>query len=156
LANGAKSEESAQRASPSDERAKQAREFVQALLTRYAAYHQHEEAAYAGLTLFGGIAGAAAISSAWTPKWGEHSTVLAIAASVGLWWVVLAFLRFRLSRRRWAALRVAGCERLLASWLQAPPLVKELALADTRERPRIPGRELALGKQGRCTSSRYQ
>jgi len=39
-----------------------------------------------------------------------------------LWLGILAYLRFQLQRRRWAALRVAGCERVLAKWIVAVPV----------------------------------
>ncbi len=68
------------------ERAERTREFVQALLDRYASYHQHKEgAAYAGLTLFGGVAGAAALSDKWPPDWGRHTTMIAVIAVTLLW-----------------------------------------------------------------------
>ena len=119
------------------ERVERTREFVHALLDRYASYHEHKEAmAYAGITLFGGIAGVAAVSDVWPPHWGRYSVVLAIVVSTLLWIAILTFLRFQLTRRRWAALRVAGCDRLLAAWLQKRPSEEELALAPPTWRPR--------------------
>jgi hypothetical protein len=47
-----------------------------------------------------------------------------------LWVGVLAYLRFQLHRRRWAALRVAGCERLLAEWIVSSPSEADLAPKD--------------------------
>jgi hypothetical protein len=118
------------------ERVERTREFVQALLDRYASYHDLKETmAYAGITLFGGIVGTATVSDAWPPNWGQHSACLAIVASTLLWTTILTFLRFQLTRRRWAALRVAGCERLLAAWLQEGPSEEELALAPVTSRP---------------------
>lgn len=120
------------------ERFEQARAFVESLMNRYASYHQSKESmAYAGVTLFGGLAGTASLSSNWPPDWGKHSLFLAVAASILLWAIFLAFIRFQLTRRRWASLRVAGCERLLADWLQNAPTDKDLALAPSSpgERP---------------------
>lgn len=45
----------------------------------------------------------------------------------GLWLGVLTYLNFQLRRRRWAALRVAGCERVLAEWIVSPPSDAKLA-----------------------------
>lgn len=103
------------------------------MLSREAAYHQHKEgAAYAGITLFAGIAGAAAVSDGWPPEWGAYSTALAVLASTLVWAAVLTFLRFQLTRRRWAAMRVAACERLLAAWLQQAPSDDALALREPK------------------------
>lgn len=118
------------------ERKENNRDFVQAMLVRYASYHQNKESmAYAGITLFGGITGASTLSTAWPPKWGSHTTVLAIVACTFLWFVILTFLRFQLTRRRWAALRVAGCDRLLSAWLQDPPSDDDLGLMPPMPRP---------------------
>ena len=113
-----------------------AREFVQAMLNRYASYHQSKESmAYAGITLFGGIAGASALSDKWPPDWGIHSSMIAIFACTFLWAIILTFIRFQLTRRRWAALRLAGCDRLLSAWLQKPPAEEDLALLPVSPRP---------------------
>ena len=128
------------RSTTQSERAKAAREFVQKLLDRYASYHQHKEgAAYAGVTLFAGAAGAAVVGNAWPPDWGRYTTPFAVIASTLLWAAVLTFLRFQLTRRRWAALRVAGCDRLLAAWLQRVPSDHELAPAPAEPRQPICG-----------------
>lgn len=120
------------------ERVERVQAWVQALLDRYAAYHQHKEgAAYAAITLFAGIAGAAAVSSAWPSDWGRYTTVLAILVATLLWTAVLTFLRFQLTRRRWAALRVAGCDRLLAAWLQKGPSDVGLAPGAPISRPPV-------------------
>ncbi len=121
------------------ERVERVRAWIQALLDRYAAYHQHKEGtAYAAITLFAGIAGTAAVGNAWPPAWGRYTTVLAISAATLLWGAVLTFLRFQLTRRRWAALRVAGCDRLLAVWLQKAPSDVGLAPATPTSRPPVP------------------
>lgn len=113
-----------------------ARAFVFDMLGREAAYQQHKEsAAYAGITLFAGIAGAGAVSGAWPPDWGRYTAPLAFGAATLLWAVVLTFLRFQLTRRRWAALRVAACERLLAAWIQEQPSDEALAVAPSALRP---------------------
>ena len=101
--------------------------FVAGQLDRYGSYHRHKESmAFTGLTLFAGTAGASLVSSAWPPWWGEHTRLLAIAAFTALWIGVLAYLRFQLRHRRWAALRVAGCERVLTQWIQSPPTHMDL------------------------------
>src|SRR5437870_118734 len=90
--------------------------FVRDLHDRYATYHGHKESmAFTGLTLFTGAAGAALMAEEWPPAaWGNHGWAWAFLAATALWLSVLAYLRFQLRRRRWAALRVAGCERVLA------------------------------------------
>jgi len=118
------------------EKTEKAWEFIQAMLTRYASYHQNKESmAYAGITLFGGITGASTLSASWPPKWGNHTILLAILACTFLWIIILTFLRFQLTRRRWAALRVAGCDRLLSAWLQSPPSDDDLGLMPPAPRP---------------------
>jgi hypothetical protein len=102
--------------------------FVRGLTSRYESYHDHKESmAFTGLTLFTGSAGAALVSEAWPPSWGSHSTLLAVAAVTALWLGILVYLRFQLRRRRWAALRIAGCERVLARWILSPPSDAELS-----------------------------
>jgi hypothetical protein len=113
---------------PTSEQVNSVTKFIEGMLSREAAYHQHKEgAAYAGITLFAGVAGTAAVSRAWPPEWGPYANVLAILAATLLWAAVLVFLRFQLTRRRWAAMRVAACERVLAAWLQQPPSDSALA-----------------------------
>ena len=120
------------------QRFERARAFIFDMLGREAAYHQHKEgAAYAGITLFAGVAGAAAVSSAWPPQWGKYTTFLAVIAASLLWFTVLRFLRFQLTRRRWAALRVAACERLLAAWVQTEPSAEALTTSPSTTRPPI-------------------
>jgi len=124
--------------STNTERVERASGFVEAMLGREAAYHQHKEAAaYAGITLFAGIAGTAVVSKAWPPEWGTYTTTLAIGAATFLWVVILIFLRFQLTRRRWAALRVAACDRLLAAWLQVQPSDEALVLLPSAPRPPV-------------------
>jgi len=116
------------------------KEFVELQMDRYAAYHQSKEAmSYAGITLFGGISGTAIFSSNWPPYWGKYSLLLAILAVSLLWGIFLSFIRFQLTRRRFAALRVAGCERLLAAWIQEIPSNEDLNLCSStkREAPSI-------------------
>lgn len=102
--------------------------FVRDLHNRYLSYHNHKESmAFTGLTLFTGAAGAALVSNEWPPSWGDNSKLFAVAAITALWLGVLAYLQFQLRRRRWAALRVAGCERVLANWITSPPSDEQLA-----------------------------
>jgi len=106
----------------SPEKVNRAVAFVNGLVERYTLYRDHKESmAFTGLTLFTGAAGAALVTDAWPPNWGDHTKLLAILAVTALWLGVLANLRFQLRRRRWAALRVAGCERILAEWIMSPP-----------------------------------
>jgi hypothetical protein len=100
----------------------QLRVFVAAALERFAEYHAHKEAmAYAGIAVYGAAA-VTVLTTSWPPgAWTWHPNALAVAAFTALWLTMLVYLRFQLRRRRWAALRVAGCDRLLASWLPGAP-----------------------------------
>jgi hypothetical protein len=93
-------------------------DFARVQLERYEHYHAHKESmAYAGLALFAAAAGAILIADKWPPAaWGVYRTTIATVALMAFWAVVLLYLRFQLRRRRWAALRIAGCEHVLAKW----------------------------------------
>ncbi len=109
-------------------KAERAESLLEELLPYYRSYHNHKESmAYAGITLYAGAALASLFSAKWPPAWGGQSKCLATVAVLALWLVVLVFLRFQLHRRRWAALRSAGAERLLADWIQVPPSEEDLA-----------------------------
>ena len=98
------------------------RQFVSSEMERYSNLRDHKETmAYAGLALYMGAAGSALVSENWPPVWGGHSKLLAVIAITLLWVVVRLYLRYQLRRRRWAQLRVAGCEWLLVSWLPRAP-----------------------------------
>lgn len=106
----------------SEEEQKQLREFVSNSLDRYSTYRDNKESmAYAGLALFIGAAASALVSKDWPPPWGQHREGLIVSAFTVLWVLVLSYLRYQLRRRRWAALRVAGCDWLLARWLPDSP-----------------------------------
>jgi hypothetical protein len=93
-------------------------DFVNSLQERYRSYHDHKESmAYAGLTAFTTASVVALVSSEWPPaSWGGYSRQLGVIALMVFWLGVFVYLRFQLRRRRWAALRMAGCERLLGRW----------------------------------------
>jgi hypothetical protein len=93
-------------------------DFARVQLARYSAYHAHKEGmAYVGLALFAGVAGTILVSDKWPPAaWGGDGKALASIALSLAWAVMLVYLRFQLHRRRWAALRMAACERVLAMW----------------------------------------
>jgi len=97
--------------------------FAALLVDRYRSYHDHKETmAYGGTTLF--IAGVVATITAdkWPPQWLASSKCLLTAFITGVWLIVLVFVKWQLRRRRWAAMRLAGVERLLARWVSAVPL----------------------------------
>jgi hypothetical protein len=93
-------------------------DFARVQLARYSEYHAHKESmAYAGLALFAGVVGAILVIDKWPPEtWGGHRKIFAFIALSLAWTAVLIYLHFQLRRRRWAALRVAACERVLAMW----------------------------------------
>jgi hypothetical protein len=94
--------------------------------------------AYAGLAVFAGLVGAVMVSSDWSPKaWGPHARCLALTALTLVWDLVLAYLRFQLRRRRWAALRLSGCERVLAKWA-----TNKLSPEQLKPKERTPGPDM--------------
>jgi len=110
--------------------------FVTVLFERYSAYHDHKETmAYAGFTLYLAVVGAGLFSDAWPPPsravWSPFAVLL-------VWALALTFLKFQLLRRRWAALRQAGCERLLARWISRSPTKADLELWVAQQRNRVP------------------
>ncbi len=115
------------------------REFVQHQLERYSSYHdQKETMAYGGLTLFVGGAIAALLSDRWPPAWGEPAKWITLAGVTATWVAVRSFLVFQLHRRRWAALRVGGCERFLLRGLPgAPPCTVPPAAPKNDERDAV-------------------
>lgn len=127
--------------SDEDPKAKRASELLVELLGYYRSYHNHKESmAYAGITLYGGVGAASILSRDWPPDWGPCTHWWATLAIAALWLFFLLFLRFQLHRRRWAALRSAGAERLLAKWVQAPPSADDLAYrpAEAKRSPESP------------------
>lgn len=102
--------------------------FVRMLHDRYAEYHGHKESmAFTGLALFAGAAGAVLVAENWPPvTWGRHGWAWALLGVTAFWLSLLAYLRFQLRRRRLAALRVAGCEHVLAGWVASPPSVEQI------------------------------
>src|SRR5438552_1699848 len=79
---------------------------------------QKEYLSYLGYVVYLGAASTILLSEngKWPPPseiWGSHNTELAIAAIIGLWAFAFFYLRFELRRRRWAAMRLAGCEHVL-------------------------------------------
>ena len=112
----------------SAEQVDRAIDFVKNLRDGYVSYHDHKESkAFTGLTLFAGAIGASLVSSAWPPSWGERTFLYAFMLLTALWIGLLLHLNFQLWFRRWAALRVAGCERVLAEWILSPPSKDDLA-----------------------------
>jgi hypothetical protein len=77
--------------------------------------------AFAGLAVFLGSVATALVSKDWPPTFAIGHPGLIVVAFSGLWLFVAVYLRYQLRRRRWAALRVAGCDWLLAEWLPESP-----------------------------------
>lgn len=102
------------------------RAFLLERQATWEAYHNHKEGmAYAGLALWVGAAGAALVATDWPPTWvtgRPHGSVEYLVAISGVWALMLTFLRWQLTRRRWAAIQVAGLERYLArlAWPDRP------------------------------------
>jgi hypothetical protein len=130
----------------SPERQTSAEEFVRSLMERYVQYHEHKEnMAYGGFTVFAGAVVAALVTDAWPPNWGLYTPTLAPGAALALFVVTFVYLRFQLHRRRWAALRIAGCEHVLAEWIQRRPTSDDLnqqlpgVAAENRSAKRVVG-----------------
>jgi hypothetical protein len=77
--------------------------------------------AYAGLTLYLAAFGALLISREWPPDWLKPDKQLTDLLITSTWALALFFVKWELLRRRWAALRVAGIERLMAKWTSNDP-----------------------------------
>ena len=106
-------------------------DYVVMLHEYYAAYHHHKEAmAYAGFSLYAAAVVTGLVGGKWPPK-GE--TAWSIIGILLTWCAVLTYLKFQLHRRRWAAIRRAGCERLLARWVIEEPKPEDWALAPVSE-----------------------
>lgn len=113
----------------------QTREYVQAVHDRLAAYRDNKETmAFAGLAIFLGAVATALTSRDWPPDFAQGRQWLIIATFSLLWIFVAVYLRYQLRRRRWAAIRVAGCDWLLAELLPESPR----ALANEPENPERP------------------
>jgi hypothetical protein len=94
------------------------REYVEAVHARLAAYRDNKETmAFAGLAVFLGVVATALTSRDWPPAFSQNRPWLIVGAFSALWVFVAVYLRYQLRRRRWAAIRVAGCDWLLAEWL---------------------------------------
>ena len=93
-------------------------DFAREQLARYSEYHAHKESmAYVGFALFAGVIGTILVSGDWPPNaWGIHNKTLALIGLSVAWMALLVYLHFQLRRRRWAALRIIACERVLARW----------------------------------------
>ena len=93
-------------------------EFARDQLARYSEYQAHKESmAYVGFALFAGVVGTILVSGDWPPSaWGIYNETLALIGLSVAWFALLFYLRFQLRRRRWAALRIAACEHVLARW----------------------------------------
>lgn len=131
--------------SPIEDQA-EARHFVVDLLGHYRSYHHHKETmAYSGMALYAGIFGAGLLSPNWPvagDKWARSISVLAVVISWLFFW---SFLQFQLHRRRWAALRAAGSERLLARWVQKAPSRRDLRTDSSAVREPISASRRVLG-----------
>jgi hypothetical protein len=100
----------------------QLREYTQGALERFSTYRDNRETmAFAGLAVFLGSVATALVSKDWPPTFAIGHPGLIVVAFSGLWLFVAVYLRYQLRRRRWAALRVAGCDWLLAEWLPESP-----------------------------------
>jgi hypothetical protein len=119
--------------SPSDK--EQVRDYVHAAHERFADLRDSKETmAFAGLAVFLGAVSTALASRDWPPEFAQHRPWLVLLAFAILWLLVAVYLRYQLRMRRWAALRVAGCDWLLAEWLPDSPQ----AMSKLKDRPDRP------------------
>ena len=102
------------------ERFQRAERFLIYLANGDRAYHQHKEnMAYLGTALLVSAFGGALLSSNWPPLWTRSSLLRFVLPLIvlGITWVLfMIYLVWQLRRRRWAAIRLAATEHVLASW----------------------------------------
>jgi len=116
----------------------QLRDYVFAVHDRFADFRDSKEAmVFAGLAVFLGAVSTARASRDWPPVFAQGRPLLVILAFAVLWLLVAVCLRYQLRHRRWAALRVAGCDWLLAEWLPDSPHAMAAA-SSPPARPRNP------------------
>jgi hypothetical protein len=115
----------------------QLREYVEAAQQRFATFRDNKETmAFAGLGVFLGAAATTLVSRDWPPVFAKEHSGLIVVGFSALWLFVAVYLRYQLRRRRWAALRVSGCDWLLAEWLPESPG----AMARDRKTPACRGK----------------
>lgn len=114
-------------------------DFARVQLVRYYEYHAHKEnMAYVGFALFAGVVGTILVSVDWPPvAWGVHKMILALIGLSVAWLALLFYLHFQLRRRRWAALRIAACERVLARWVTNDLAADDVKVADRNSSSRV-------------------
>lgn len=119
--------------SANPEMIRRATEFIFHLREHYRAYHDHKDSMAA---LYVVAFGSALIMKDWPPTWGSATLTLTILAITTAWLGMLVYLKWQLRRRRWAALRVAGAEKLLAKWITEPPTEEDLRAGNRGTHPR--------------------
>ena len=98
------------------------RTYVQGMLERFWTFRESKENfAVAALAVFLGSVATALASRDWPPQFAQQRPGLILAAFTIAWLLVAVYIRYQLRKRRWAALRVSGCEWLLAEWLPVSP-----------------------------------
>jgi hypothetical protein len=98
------------------------RAYVESLLERFWAYRESKENfGVAALAVFLDAVATALVSKDWPPTFAQSRPGLILATFTIVWLLVAVYVRYQLRKRRWAALRVSGCEWLLAEWLPDSP-----------------------------------
>ena len=123
--------ENADRPKTSSDAHDRAERFLTDLLGAHRSYHHHKEnMAYAGVVAYLLAFGAALTAKTWPPlSWLDDpfwQRWITIATSTIAWLVVLAYLRWQLGLRYWAAVHVAATQGLLAKWITKPPRDEDL------------------------------
>jgi hypothetical protein len=99
------------------DRSKELSHLATELQRRYVGYMQQKEyLAYLGFAVYATAASTILLfdEEKWPPpSWGSLSPWWALGAICVVWLLAFLYLRFELHRRRWAAMRLAGCERVL-------------------------------------------
>jgi hypothetical protein len=109
------------------DRQERATNFIVDSLNHLRSYHkQKETAALTAFTLCTGAFSTALITKDWPPSWGPYSKELCMVSITFVWLAFLIYIKWQLHRRRWAALRMAGAERLLATWISERPSEQDL------------------------------
>jgi hypothetical protein len=104
-------------------------EYVAHLDEHYRSYHDHKETlAYNAMALYVGAFGIALVTKDWPPAWAIRDPLFGFWAVTAAWLVFLLYIKWQLRKRRWAALRAAGTDRMLARWTISPPSAQELEI----------------------------
>ncbi|MCG3134307.1 MAG: hypothetical protein HMLKMBBP_01601 [Planctomycetes bacterium] len=116
------------------------REYVRSQQDRHSLIRDHRETmAFAGFAVYLGAVAACLGSPDGPPILSAAGPSLFVPAFIAFWLYVAFYLRYQFRRRRWAALRVAGCDWLMAEWMPGSPQAMA-SMPEDPARPKAPTR----------------